>query len=257
MNIIKLILIFLTSVSAFNVSADIYFGTLRGSNVIELKSPFSGVVEHNLVIDGQVNENIAPLSIKSIDLESRKEILNLKINTLNTKIYRLLNEYKSAQESYKAGFISSSELNEKNDVIDEAKISLQELKIELNALEKTLEMGSPVINKRFLVRQLYTVDKQIVNTGDLVASIETVDDFFIDFKFDPVSITGRIQDKEILIKSLVTGQTGNAVVFKVSNPVDNNNTQGSKIASLLIKADNIDLTQLLDTVFEIEIHDKN
>lgn len=257
MNTIKFILLFLISAPIFEADAETYFGTLRGEKIIELKSPFSGVIEHNLTIDGRVNENSSPLKIKSLELESKMEILTLKINTLNSKISRLMYEYENAQTHYNKGFISNAELNEKKDAISEAKISLQELKIELTALKKMLEMGTPVISNKFLIRQFYTVDKQIVNAGDNIVSVEIIDDFYVDIKFDPVTLKGRLQDKDITVRSLVTGQTGKAAVFKISNPVDNNNTQGSKIASLIIKADEIDLSQLLDTVFEIEINDRN
>ncbi|EGB2672745.1 hypothetical protein H7C69_003712 [Escherichia coli] len=118
-------------------------------------------------------------------------------------------------------------------------------------------MGTPLIANKFLIRQFYTVDKQIVNAGDRIVSVEIVDDFYIDIKFDPVTLKGRLQDKEITVRSLVTGQTAKSAVFKISNPVDNNNTQGSKIASLIVKTDEIDLPQLLDTVFEVEINDRS
>ncbi|EFE8234442.1 hypothetical protein F2I39_25390, partial [Escherichia coli] len=163
MNTIKFILLFLISAPIFEANAETYFGTLRGEKIIELKSPFSGVIEHNLTIDGRVNENSAPLKIKSLELESKMDILTLKINTLNSKISRLMYEYENAQTYYNKGFISNAELNEKKDAISEAKISLQELKIELTALKKMLEMGTPVIANKFLIRQFYTVDKQIVN----------------------------------------------------------------------------------------------
>lgn len=257
MNTIRLILLFLISTPVFDAIAETYFGTLRGEKIIELKSPFSGIIEHNLPVDGRVNENSSPLKIKSLELESKMEILTLKINTLNSKLSRLIYEYKNAQTYYDKGFISNYELNEKKDAISEAKISLQELKIELSALKKTLEMGTPVIANKYLIRQFHTVDRQIVNAGDHIVSVEIVDNFYIDIKFDPVTSKGRLQDKEITVRSLVTGQTGKADVFKISNPVDNNNTQGSKIASLVIKADEIDLPQLLDTVFEVEINDRN
>ncbi|HHL8295760.1 TPA: hypothetical protein ACQ717_004349 [Escherichia coli] len=257
MNTIRLILLFLISAPVFDAVAETYYGTLRGEKIIELKSPFSGVIEHNLTIDGRVNENSSPIKIKSLELESKIEILIIKINTLKSKISRLIHECRIAQIYYDKGFISNAELNEKKDAISEAKISLQELTIELTTLKKTLEMGTPLIENKFLVRQFYTVDKQIVNAGDRIVSVEIVDDFYIDIKFDPVTLKGRLQDKEITARSLVTGQTAKAAVFKISNPIDNNNTQGSKIASLIVKTDEIDLPQLLDTVFEIEINDRN
>ncbi|EEP9438951.1 hypothetical protein HCO87_003810, partial [Salmonella enterica subsp. enterica serovar Reading] len=111
--------------------------------------------------------------------------------------------------------------------------------------------------KKYLIREYYTVNNQVVNSGDRLVSIETVDNFFIDIKFDPVSMKGKIQDKEISVKSLVTGRTGKAFVVKVSNPVDNKNTHGSKVASLRVTTDSSDLPQLLDTVFEVNIYDKN
>ncbi|ELO4934231.1 hypothetical protein QUR06_004183 [Escherichia coli] len=257
MNTIKLILLFLISAPAFDATAEIYYGTLRGEKIIELKSPFSGVIENMLTIDGKVNENLSPVKIKSLELESKVEILIIKINTLKSKLSRLMNEYKTAQIHYDKGFISNAELNERKDAISEAEISLQELKIELTALKKTLDMGTPLIANKFLIRQFYTVDKQIVNAGDRIVSVEIVDDFYIDIKFDPVTLKGRLQDKEITVRSLVTGQTAKSAVFKISNPVDNTNTQGSKIASLIVKTDEIDLPQLLDTVFEVEINDRS
>ncbi|EGB2672746.1 hypothetical protein H7C69_003713 [Escherichia coli] len=141
MNTIKLILLFLISVPAFDATAEIYYGTLRGEKIIELKSPFSGVIENMLTIDGKINENSSPVKIKSLELESKVEILIIKINTLKSKLSRLMNEYKTAQIHYDKGFISNAELNERKDAISEAEISLQELKIELTALKKRLIWG--------------------------------------------------------------------------------------------------------------------
>ncbi|EFO7115706.1 hypothetical protein ACNUY4_004456 [Salmonella enterica] len=253
----KLILVSLISIFSYNVKADTFYGTLRGENIIELKSPFSGVIKHNLSIDGAVHENISPVTIKSYELESKKQILSIKINTLKTKVTRLSNEYNGAKSSYERGFISRSELYQKQDAINEAQIMLQELKIEYSGLMNMLELGEPIIKKKYLIREYYTVNNQVVNSGDRLVSIETVDNFFIDIKFDPVSMKGKIQDKEISVKSLVTGRTGKAFVFKVSNPVDNKNTHGSKVASLRVTTDSSDLPQLLDTVFEVNIYDKN
>ncbi|EEP9439003.1 hypothetical protein HCO87_003897, partial [Salmonella enterica subsp. enterica serovar Reading] len=141
----KLILVSLISIFSYNVKADTFYGTLRGENIIELKSPFSGVIKHNLSIDGTVHENISPVTIKSYELESKKQILSIKINTLKTKVTRLSNEYNGAKSSYERGFISRSELYQKQDAINEAQIMLQELKIEYSGLMNMLELGEPII----------------------------------------------------------------------------------------------------------------
>lgn len=242
---------------AFESCAVTYYGTLRGGEVIDIKSPYSGIIKHQLPEDGQVYKNESPICIESYELNSKKSILKIKIENLKSKIHRLQMEYDNIVEDYKKGFVSLSSVNEKEYVLKEEKINLEELKIELKALENTLALGNPVISGKFIIRQFYTVDKQVVNAGDNIVRVETLDKFLIDIKFDPVAVKGRIQDKDIKFKSLVTGASGKAIVMRVSNPKDNDNTQGAQIASLLLTTEVGNIYQLLDTVFEITIHDKD
>ncbi|MFQ6246874.1 hypothetical protein ACLMPP_20675 [Yersinia enterocolitica] len=256
MNLIKFILVFLISLPIFDSRADTFYGTLRGEDSIEIKSPYSGVVKHLLPKESGIYKNESPISVESYELNSKKSILKIKIENLKSKFNRLQKEYNNTREAYKKGFVSLSSVNEKEDAIKEEKINLEELNIELTALENMLQLGKPVIAKKFIVRQFYAVDKQVVNAGDNIVRVETIDNFLIDIKYDPVAMKGRIQDKEIKFKSLVTGVSGKAIVLKITNPKDNDNTQGAKIASLLLSTESGDLYQLLDTVFEITIHDK-
>ncbi|MEB0968001.1 hypothetical protein VC899_22840 [Citrobacter braakii] len=254
MTIIRPILAFLISLTLFPVHADIYYGTLRGVNLLELKSPYNGVV--NLI--QSKNEgfyfNESPFKIESYELESKKKILQLKINNLKSRISRLERDYEDTKKSFSLGYVSRSEMDVKEDTFKEATINLQELHLELNALESTLELGHPVINTKFIIRDIYAMDNQVVNTGDAILRLENIDDFLIDIKYDPVTLTGRIQDKKILVKSLVTGTSYEAFASKVSSSGDNS-FHGSKIASLMIKEHSEDLVNLLDSVFEVHIID--
>ncbi|HBA7004130.1 TPA: hypothetical protein J1184_004746 [Escherichia coli] len=256
MSLTKFILTSLISLSAFSSYADTFYGTLRGEKSIEIKSPYTGVVKHLLHKEGGIYENESPINIESYELNSKVSILKIKIKNLRTKIIRLQRDYANSQNAYKKGFVSQSSINEKEDAIKNEQINLEELNIELNALKNTLQLGKPIIANKFIIRQFYAIDKQVVNTGDNLVRVETIDNFLVDIKYDPVAMKGRIQDKEIIFKSLVTNTSGKAVVVNIMNPKDNDNTQGAKIASLLLSTDSDDLYQLLDTIFEIKINDK-
>lgn len=232
-----------------------FYGVLRGGGAIDIKSSYNGVAKHLMVKDEGVHENESPIMVESFEINAKINILKIKIKNIKSRIKRFKREYANIIESYNKGFISLSGVNEKEDAIKEAMVNLEELNIELAALENTLKSGKIFIAKKFIIRQFYVADNQVVNAGDNIVNIETVDKYLVDIKYDPVTIKGRIQDKEIKFKSLVTGDSGKATVLTITTPKDNDNTQGAKIASLLISPEGADLHQLLDTVFEITIND--
>ena len=236
--------------------ADTFYGTLRGERTIEIKSPYNGVVHQHLYKEGEIYTDASPVSIESYELNSKKSILNIKIKNLNSKILRLEKDYANTLKSYNKGFVALYNVNEKEDAIKNEKINLEELNIELKALKNTLQLGKPLITGKFIIRQFYATDKQVVNAGDNIMRVENVDNFLMDIKYDPVTLKGRIQDKEITFNSLVSNAKGKAAVLSITNPKENDNTQGAKVATLMLCTDSNDLYQLLDTVFEITIHDK-
>ena len=254
MNIIKLIFIYLTSLATFNVYANSYFGTLRGVSSMELKSPYNGVVKILESDKEKVYFNEPPFIIESYELESKKNIIKIKIDNSKAKIKRLERDFQSARKSFELGYLSRSDMDAKKDAFTEATINMEELNIELNALERIIELGKPIMNFRFIIRDVYTLNNQVVNAGDTILRMENVDRFMIDVKYDPVALSGRIQDKKITVKSLVTGEVHNASVEKIYTSGDNA-FHGSKMVSIMLEKNSEDLVQLLDTVFEVRIND--
>lgn len=254
MNTIRLIFICLTSLATFSVYANNYYGTLRGMSSMELKSPYNGVVKILESEKEKVYYNEPPFLIESYELESKRNIIKIKINNSKAKIKRLDRDYKSAKKSFELGYVSRSDMDAKKDAFTEATINMEELNIELNALERILELGKPVMNFRFIIRDVYALNNQVVNAGDTILRMENIDRFMIDVKYDPVAISGRIQDKKITVKSLVTGEVFNATVEKIYTSGDNA-FHGSKMISLALEKHSEDLVQLLDTVFEVCIND--
>lgn len=90
-------------------------------------------------------------------------------------------------------------------------------------------------------------------------SVELLDNFYIDVKFDPVSITGNIRDKRIRYRSLVNSLMGAATVVKniraSGESTQGEDTSGLRSITLLIDGDRNELSNLLDTAFEIIIDD--
>ncbi|EEH8383490.1 hypothetical protein G3142_005581 [Salmonella enterica subsp. enterica serovar Montevideo] len=254
MNTIRLILICLISLATFNTYANNYYGTLRGASSLELKSPYNGVVKKLQTDKENVYLNDSPFTIDSYELESKSNILKIKIENSKSKIKRLERDYKSAKKYYELGYVSRSDMDAKEDVLKDAFINMEELRIELNALERMLGLGKPTLNFRYIIRDVYTLNNQVVNAGDIILKLENVDKFIIDIKYDPVALDGRIQDKRIVVKSLVTGAEFDASIEKIYTSGDNV-FHGSKMVSILLEEYNEDLVQLLDTVFEVRISD--
>jgi len=221
---------------------------------MELKSPYNGVVKILESDKEKVYFNEPPFIIESYELESKKNIIKIKIDNSKAKIKRLERDFQSARKSFELGYLSRSDMDAKKDAFTEATINMEELNIELNALERIIELGKPIMNFRFIIRDVYTLNNQVVNAGDTILRMENVDRFMIDVKYDPVALSGRIQDKKITVKSLVTGEVHNASVEKIYTSGDNA-FHGSKMVSIMLEKNSEDLVQLLDTVFEVRIND--
>ncbi|HEN3635380.1 TPA: hypothetical protein U5E30_004078 [Yersinia enterocolitica] len=254
MNITRLILIFLISLTTFTARADNYYGTLRGLTAIELKSPYAGIVNLFPYEKDKIYVNQPPFTIESYELESRRNILKIKIDNSKSKIKRIERDYISAKKSFELGYVSRSDMDTKEDAYKESLINMEELNIELSALERMLELGQPIIKNRFIIRDVYALNNQVVNAGDTILKLENVDRFMIDIKYDPVTVGGRIHDKKITAKSLVTGEVFNASIEKVYASGDST-FHGSKMVSVILDKHTEELVQLLDTVFEVRISD--
>lgn len=86
--------------------------------------------------------------------------------------------------------------------------------------------------------------------------VERLNAYYVDIKFDPVVIKGRLQDKNITFKSLVSKITGRGKVSKITNSQDrNSDVYGLQIASIKIENNDCEMSSLLDTAFEITVYD--
>lgn len=232
-------------------------GLLRGDETIQYKSPYSGIITLYQKSVGDVEKNKKLFDLKNYEYSAKIEILKIKINRLRKKGYNLTDSYNSAKMAYEAGFISLRELQGKNDEVNENEISIKELTTELESLENQLSFGNVRVDGKFIIRDVFVSDKQNVNAGDNIIKIETLNRYHVDIKYDPISINGRIQDKNIKYRSLIDGKTGTGKVVKVMNANNDINsvTHGLKIASVVIHNSDTDISYLLDTAFEIIIDD--
>lgn len=256
MNIKKLSCFLLISLFHCNSYGVSYYGVLRGSQVVQYKSPYNGIVDLNGNNTGDIGNNRVLFSIKNIDYISKIEILDLKIERAKQKRKRFSENLNELNNAYKAGFISLNEYNAKQDEIKDIDVTIKEYITERESLQQTLNLGTVAINNKFSIQEIDVENKQYVNSGDVIMKIELLDNYHVDIKFDPVALTGRIHDKKITFRSLVTNLHGTGKVYKVSNfNSSGTNTYGLKVASISIEDTTKELYTLLDTAFEINISD--
>ncbi|EDV81555.1 hypothetical protein ACM91H_18775 [Escherichia coli] len=255
MNFIKLMSICLASLTVNFTYADTFYGTLRGSDVLNLKSPYDGVILLKEKEIGKLYDSKIIFSIKNFEHLSKLEVLHMKISNTKNKYQRMQDEYKHSLDAYKKGYISKYELVNKHDDIKELNISLKELILEADTLENLIEIGKPLITKPFIIRDMAVSNNQSVQGGDFLMTIELLDHYRVDIKYDPASLSGRLQDKKIKFKSTVNSSViGSAHIHKINSVTDGRELYGLKVASLILDT-SIDLSDLIDTVFEITVDD--
>ena len=80
-----------------------------------------------------------------------------------------------------------------------------------------------------------------------------INKYRIEIKFDPV--TTNLKKKAIRYRSLVNGSTGDAKLILTKNITNNSGMEGVKSAILELENNGNLSSDLLDTAFEITLHD--
>lgn len=245
------------SLASFNSYAETYFGVLRGNEVIQYKSPYAGIVNLHVKNIGDVDNNKKLFDIENFEYRAKIDIIDIKTNRLKKNKKELESSYKHIKDAYNSGFISLRELQEKKDYISEIELNIKELNTEKDILNNLLRLGNVGVESKFIIRDIFVSQKQAVNPGDNIIKVETLNKYHIDIKFDPVVMKGRMQDKEIKLKSLVNGLSCSGKVVKITsaNSDGNSSSLGLKIATVELISDNSDISPLLDTAFEIIVSD--
>ncbi len=252
----KQIYILLISFLCGEANAETYYGTLRGEDFIQYKSPFSGIVNLNSVLPGNIYSDKTLFVIKNHEYLSKIDILRLKLERLKESRNRLHNNLRYLKSALDEGFISRNEFFEKNDEIENIDVNIKELSTELEGLEDLIKLGVAHVPGKFIINDIAVNDHQYVNAGDYIMQVERLNSYYVDIKFDPVTIKGRLQDKKIIFKSLVSNFTGKGTVSKIANSQDRSaEVYGLKIASIKINGNDYDMPSLLDTAFEITVND--
>ncbi|MEO2243676.1 HlyD family secretion protein [Escherichia coli] len=254
--IMNFILIFLVSFFSSEASCDVYYGVLHGNKVIHFKSPYSGIVSLSDIEEGEINKNITLFNVLNYEYNAKKLLVAREIQAENKKKQRLQRNYKESKYAYELGYISQDELLDIEDKINDSCMSIINLNVEQDNIDNMLKLAKPFISSPFIIRNIYVSNEQYISPGDDIVDIELLDNFFIDVKFDPVSIRGNIKEKNIEYRSLVNGLSGSASVVRVTRTTENgqdDKSSGLRVVTLNINGDYKALSELLDTAFEIEI----
>lgn len=153
-------------------------------------------------------------SIMNHEYTAKKDIVAIKRNMEEKKLARLKEVKTYSTSMISKGFISRENLHDIDEKISNTELTIMGLDIESKNLEHLLKLSSPFLHTPFIIRNIFVTNEQYVNVGDDIMSIELLDNFYIDVKFDPVSITGNIRDKRIRYRSLVNSLMGSATVVK-------------------------------------------
>ncbi|EEW4900977.1 dispersin export-associated protein AatB [Escherichia coli] len=260
LNIIVYIIIFFCSTFPVKGVCDNYYGVLHGSKNVKYKSPFAGVVILEDMIEGNVVTVERKLfSVLNHEYTAKKDIVVMKRDMEEKKLARLKGVKTHSTSMFSKGLISRESLHDIDEKISNAELTIMGLDIESKNLEQLLKLSSPFLHTPFIIRNIFVTNEQYVNAGDDIMVVELLDDFYIDVKFDPVSITGNIRDKRIRYRSLVNSLMGSATVVKniraSGESTQGEDTSGLRIITLLIDGDRNELSNLLDTAFEIIIDD--
>lgn len=258
MNLRKLICISLISFFSCCVNATNYYGVLRGDEIIQYKSPYNGIISLHVENAGDIGENRLLFTVDSFEINAKIGTIRLKLNRYRNKLKRAKQSYVNFKNSYNDGFISHNELLDKQDAVSEVEVNIKELETELNTLEMLKELGNVEYKDSFIIRDISVTNHQPVNTGDSILKIESLKNYYIDIKFDPVQIKHKLLNEIVNLVSLVNGYKLKGRVVKISNaPSDNNvGIRGLKTASIILEKGDEDITSLIDTAFEVTIDDK-
>ncbi|EEY7504850.1 HlyD family secretion protein, partial [Escherichia coli] len=153
-------------------------------------------------------------SVLNHEYTAKKDIVVMKRDMEEKKLARLKGVKTHSTSMFSKGLISRESLHDIDEKISNAELTIMGLDIESKNLEQLLKLSSPFLHTPFIIRNIFVTNEQYVNAGDDIMVVELLDDFYIDVKFDPVSITGNIRDKRIRYRSLVNSLMGSATVVK-------------------------------------------
>ena len=216
-----------------------WYGILRGESSITYKSPVNGIIEYLDCIPGSDKNDVKIFKVASIDSASKKDILELKLYRARDEYKKYKDDYEKANSAYNEGLIAKNEL--------------RDIESELISLNYINELSNPYVQGRFVCQEVFVSPGSYIASGDLIMNIEMINKYRIEIKFDPV--TTNLKKKSIRYRSLVNGSTGWAKVISTKNITNNSSMEGLKSAVLELEDNGKLSPELLDTAFEITLHD--
>ncbi|WP_126778519.1 ABC transporter, partial [Escherichia coli] len=191
--------------------------------------------------------------IISVDGVSKKEILVLKRDRARSEYKKYKNEYVNANNAFKEGLVAKNELSDIGNKMKDAIINLKEVESEIETLNYINKLSNPYVKGRFVCQDVFVSQGSYVNSGDLLMKIEMINKYRLEIKYDPV--TTNLKNSSIRYRSLVNNSTGNAKLIATKNLKDNSSMGGLKSAILELENNGGLSPELLDTAFEITLHD--
>jgi hypothetical protein len=230
-----------------------WYGILRGDTIIDYKSPVNGIVDSLKCTLGVDQNNTEIFKITSIDGVHKKEILELKINKARDEYKKYKKDYMNANHAFNEGLIAKNELDDIRRKMRDAIINLKEIESDIEKFNYINNLSNPYIKGRFVCQDVFVSQNSYVNSGDLIMKIEMIDRYRIEIKYDPV--TTNLKNRTIRYRSLVNNSTGNAKLIATKNLKDNSSMGGLKSAIIELEHNGELYPELLDTAFEITLHD--
>ncbi|HGV3891047.1 TPA: ABC transporter, partial [Escherichia coli] len=225
----------------------------RGDTIIDYKSPVNGIVDSLNCTPGTDKNNSEIFKIISIDGVSKKEILGLKRDRARSEYEKYKNEYVNANNAFREGLVAKNELSDIGNKMKDAIINLKEVESEIETLNYINKLSNPYVKGRFVCQDVFVSQGSYVNSGDLLMKIEMINKYRLEIKYDPV--TTNLKNSSIRYRSLVNNSTGNAKLIATKNLTDNSSMGGLKSAILELENNGGLSPELLDTAFEITLHD--
>ncbi|WP_024197269.1 hypothetical protein, partial [Escherichia coli] len=181
------------------------------------------------------------------------DILELKLHRARDEYKKYKDDYENASNAYNEGLIAKNELRDIGNKMKDAVINLKELESEIISLNYINELSNPHVQGKFVCQDVFVSQGSYITSGDLIMNIEMINKYRIEIKFDPV--TTNLKKKAIRYRSLVNGSTGDAKLILTKNITNNSGMEGVKSAILELENNGNLSSDLLDTAFEITLHD--
>ncbi|EFL6614732.1 hypothetical protein AAS46_004715, partial [Escherichia coli] len=166
LNIVVYTFIFFVSVIPIKGMCNVYYGVLRGSQIVKYKSPFPGIVNLSNIFEGDIfNSECTLFSVHNHEYISKRDIINKKKEMETRKLTGLKDSRKHLAAMFVKGFISKKDLQEIEQEINNVELSIMSLDIESKNIESLLRLSSPSLSAPFIIRDIFVTDGQYVNSG--------------------------------------------------------------------------------------------